>query len=103
MRRYALRDDHWDRIRDLLSGRLGSVGVTAKDNRRFVEAVVYRYRAGIAWRILPERFGDGVKVQRGISRWAHPTAQCRHTRHTPGVCFYRRPKLQTASYLRQSM
>lgn len=37
MRRYALRDDQWDRIRDLLSGRLGSVGVTAKDNRLFVE------------------------------------------------------------------
>ena len=53
MRRYALRDDQWERIRDLLPGRLGSVGVTAKDNRLFVEAVVYRYRAGIAWRDLP--------------------------------------------------
>jgi hypothetical protein len=32
MRRYALRD-----------GREGHVGVTAKDNRLFVEAVIYRY------------------------------------------------------------
>ena len=31
MRRYVLRDDQWDRIRDLLPGRLGSVGVTASD------------------------------------------------------------------------
>ena len=67
MRRYVLWDDQWERFRDLLPGRLGSVGVTAKDNRLVVEAVVYRYRAGIAWRDLPERFGDGVKVQR---RWA---------------------------------
>ena len=46
MRRYALRDDQRDRIRDLLPGREGYVGVTAKDDRLFVEAVLYRYRAG---------------------------------------------------------
>jgi transposase len=70
MRRYGLRDDQWERIRDLLPGRVGSVGVTARDNRLFVEAVLYRYRAGIPWRDLPERFGDGVQVQRRFSRWA---------------------------------
>ena len=58
MKRYALRDDQWDRIKDLLPGKSGDVGVTAKDNRLFVEAVLYRYRAGIPWRDLPERFGD---------------------------------------------
>ena len=55
---YALRDDQWERIKDLLPGRDGYVGGTAKDNRLFVEAVLYRYRAGIPWRDLPERFGD---------------------------------------------
>ena len=55
IRRYALRDDQWDRIKDILPGREGHVGVTAKDNRLFVEAVLYRYRAGIPWRDLPER------------------------------------------------
>src|SRR5205823_5045459 len=58
MRRHALRDDQWERIKHLLPGREGSVGVTAADNRLFVEAVLYRYRAGIPWRDLPERFGD---------------------------------------------
>ena len=43
MRRYALRDDQWDRIKDTLPGRKNYVGVTAKDNRIFVEAVLYRY------------------------------------------------------------
>jgi hypothetical protein len=42
MRRYALRDDQWDKIKDVLPGREGHVGVTAKDNRLFVEAVLYR-------------------------------------------------------------
>jgi transposase len=44
--------------------------VTAADNRRFVEAVLYRYRAGIPWRDLPERFGDWKNVHRRFSRWA---------------------------------
>src|SRR6476469_7310896 len=58
MRRYTLRDDQWDRIKDFLPGREGHVGGTAADNRLFVEAVLYRYRAGVRWRDLPERFGD---------------------------------------------
>ena len=70
MRRYGLRDDQWDRIKDLLPGREGSVGVTARDNRLFVEAVLNRYRAGIPWRDLPERFGDPIKMHTRFSRWA---------------------------------
>ena len=46
MRRFGLRDDQWERIKDLLPGREGSVGVTAADNRLFVEAVLYRYCMG---------------------------------------------------------
>lgn len=70
MRRYALRDDQWDRIQDLLPGRAGTVGVTAKNNRLFVEAVLYRYRAGIAWRDLPDRFGDFRVVHTRHMRWS---------------------------------
>lgn len=70
MRRYALRDDQWERIKDLLPGRDGDVGATAKDNRLFVDAVLYRYRAGIPWRDLPERFGDWKNTHRRHSRWA---------------------------------
>ena len=70
MRRYALRDDQWDRIKDFLPGREGHVGGTAADNRLFVEAVLYRYRAGVPWRDLPERFGDWKIVHQRFSRWA---------------------------------
>ncbi|GBQ72633.1 transposase [Acetobacter lovaniensis NRIC 0474] len=69
MRRYGLRDDQWERIKDLLPGREGHVGGTAADNRLFVEAVLYRYRAGIPWRDLPARFGDWKNVHRRLRRW----------------------------------
>lgn len=69
-RRYALRDDQWERIQELLPGREGCVGVTAGDNRLFVDAVLYRYRAGIPWRDLPERFGDFRVVHLRHSRWS---------------------------------
>jgi len=69
-RRYALRDDQWEQIKDFLPGREDTVGVTAKDNRLFVDAVVYRYRAGIPWRDLPERFGAWKAVHTRYGRWA---------------------------------
>jgi transposase len=69
MRRYGLRDDQWDRIRDFLPGRDGHVGGTAADNRLFVEAVLYRYRAGVPWRDLPERFGDWKNTHKRFRRW----------------------------------
>ena len=70
MRPHILRDDQWNRIRDSLPGRAGSVGVTAVDNRRFVDAVIHRYRTGIPWRDLPAHFGDWNNTHRRHSRWA---------------------------------
>src|SRR4051812_11233846 len=84
MRRYALRDDQWDRIKYLLPGRDGWVGVTAKDDRLFVEAVLYRYRVGIPWRDLPERFGDWKKVQTRFCRSATTGVWERVFRHSAG-------------------
>jgi len=69
-RRYGLRDDQWERIQDVLPGREGYVGGTAKDNRLFVEAVLYRYRAGMPWRDLPERFGDFRVIHTRHMRWS---------------------------------
>ena len=69
--RYALRDDQWERIEAMgLPGCKGHVGVTARDNRRFVEAVLHRLRSGSAWRDLPERFGNFRKVHTRFSRWS---------------------------------
>ena len=46
MRRYGLRDDQRERIGDLLPGQEGHRGVTAADNRLFVEAVIWKFRSG---------------------------------------------------------
>lgn len=70
VRRYGLRDDQWERIEAMLPGSKHSVGVTAADNRLFVDAVLYRYRAGIPWRDLPERYGDWKNIHRRHSRWS---------------------------------
>ncbi len=69
-KRYALSDAQWERIKDLLPGQAGQPGATAKNNRLFVDAVLYRYRAGIPWRDLPARFGDFRVVHTRHSRWS---------------------------------
>ncbi|KFL89674.1 Mobile element protein [Acetobacter malorum] len=81
MRRYGLSDSQWERIKDLLPGREGHVGGTAADNRLFVEAVLYRYRAGIPWRDLPARFGDWKNVHRRLRRWCESGVIERIFRH----------------------
>jgi transposase len=70
VRRYALRNDQWDRMKDVSPGKPGGVWVTKKDNRLFIEAVLYRYRARIPWRDLPERFGDFKAVHTRFTRWS---------------------------------
>jgi len=70
VRRYGLCDDQWERICGLLPGRQGHVGVTAADNRLFVEAVLCRCRASVPWRDLPERFGAWKAVHTRFGRGA---------------------------------
>ena len=40
-KRYVLRDDQWERIKKSLPGCEGHVGVTARDNLVFVQAMLY--------------------------------------------------------------
>ena len=47
-KRYAFRDDQWERIKESLPGCEGHVGMTARDNWVFVQAVLCRYRVGLA-------------------------------------------------------
>lgn len=70
LRRYALRDTQWERIKHLLPGQPGHVGANSPDTRLFVDAVLYRYRAGIPWRDLPARFGDYRNIHQRHTRWS---------------------------------
>ncbi len=68
--RHAISDEDWGRIKDLLPGKPGDPGVTAKDNRLFVDAVLWIGKTGAPWRDLPERFGNWNNVWKRVSRWA---------------------------------
>ena len=56
--------------RQLLPGRAGTPGVRAKDNRLFVDAVLWIAKTGAPWRDLPERFGNWNSAWRRFDRWA---------------------------------
>src|ERR1700691_2739271 len=70
MRRHEIPDDQWDRIKDLLPGKAGDPGVTAKDNRLFIDAVLWIAKTRAPWRDLPERFGNFNSVWRRFDRWS---------------------------------
>ena len=70
MRRHEITDEPWERIEPLLPGREGDPGVTAKDNRLFVNAVLWIAHTGAQWRDLPDRFGNWNSVWKRFDRWA---------------------------------
>ena len=53
MERYELSAAQWQRVEGFLPGRPGWVGVTAKDNRTFVNGVLWVLRSGAHWKDLP--------------------------------------------------
>ena len=70
VKRYELTDQQWHKIKDLLPGRTETVGATARDNRQFVNGVLWILRSGSPWRDLPECYGDWKNTHRRFSRWA---------------------------------
>ena len=52
-----LSDAQWSLIASLLPVRTGRQGRPFSDARTMVEAIIYRYRCGIAWRDVPPVFG----------------------------------------------
>lgn len=66
----VLTDEQWVRVAPLLPGQVGTVGVSAKDNRLFLEAVLWIARTDGQWRDLPERFGKWNSVFVRYNRWS---------------------------------
>ncbi len=61
--RFVVTDHLWEKLEPLLPGKQTDSGVTAKDNRLFFEAVLWRVRTGSPWRDLPEAFGPTRKTR----------------------------------------
>lgn len=70
MERYAIPDRTWDALAPLLPGRAGTSGRNARDNRLFLDAVVWVLRNGGPWRDLPTRFGNWNSAWRRFDRWS---------------------------------
>ena len=70
MPRHRLRDAAWASLHARLRAIPRIWKADAAALRRFVEAVVYVLRTGVAWEDLPARFGRPNSVQRRFRRWA---------------------------------
>jgi transposase len=68
--RYELSDAQWQRIEGLLPGKVSDPGRSGRDNRLFVNAVLWVLRSGAHWHDLPERYGKWKTVHTRFSRWA---------------------------------
>jgi putative transposase len=63
-----LKDHQWERMEPHLPDKRSDPGWTGKDNRLFMEAVLWMARAGTPWRNLPEFFGEWNSVFVRFSR-----------------------------------
>ena len=68
--RYELSTAQWERIKDWLPGKAGDRGRTARDNRNFVNSVLWILRSGARWSDLPERYGSYKTVHKRFIRWS---------------------------------
>ncbi|VVC42729.1 Transposase DDE domain,Putative transposase IS4/IS5 family [Cinara cedri] len=67
---YDLKDKQWERIKESLPGKKGDSGRSAKDNRKFIAAVMWIGRTGAPWRALPEEYGKWFSVHKRFIRLA---------------------------------
>lgn len=67
--RHDISDEAWALLEPRLPGRAGSWGGVAKDNRQFINAVLWILRTGAPWRDLPPGYGDWKNTQRRFCRW----------------------------------
>ena len=69
MRRHALTERQWERLRPLLPPLPAGRGRPRADDRTIVEGVLWRLATGAPWRDLPERFGSWRTVYSRFRRW----------------------------------
>ena len=69
MDRQELSDAIWTRIEPHLPGKASDPGRSGRDNRLFVEAVLWLARSGAHWRVLPAGFGKWNSVYQRFNRW----------------------------------
>jgi transposase len=69
MDRFVLTDAQWAKMEPLCLGKPSDPGRSGKDNRLFVEAVLWIARTGSPWRDLPPSFGHWNSVFTRFRDW----------------------------------
>lgn len=64
-----LRDDQWQKLEPLLIGKKSDPGVSAKNNRLFIEAVFWIVLDNGSWCNLPLHFGKWNAAYMRFRRW----------------------------------
>jgi transposase len=67
--RHDISDAFWERLEPYLPGKRGDWGGVAKDNRQFINAVIWILRTGAPWRDLPPDYGNWKNTHRRFCRW----------------------------------
>ncbi|MFC8957530.1 IS5 family transposase [Streptomyces sp. NPDC057101] len=66
--RHELSDAEWEFVRPLLPVSLR--GRKRLDDRRVLNGIVWKFRTGVAWRDVPERYGPWATLHTRFRRWA---------------------------------
>ena len=69
MRRHALTEQQWERLRPLLPPPPHSRGRPRRDDQTVVEGMLWRLATGVPWRDRPERFGPWHTGDSRFRRW----------------------------------
>jgi transposase len=70
MVRLVLTDAQWEKIAPHCLGKPGDPGRSGSDNRRFIEAVLWKVRTNSPWRDLLAAFGDWNTVFKRFEYWS---------------------------------
>ena len=69
-RRYEIKDDEWERIKDMLPPEnTGKAGRPSSDNRRALNGMLWIDRTGAPWEDLPSRYGAKSTVFDRFTKW----------------------------------
>jgi transposase len=68
-KRCELTQPQWNKIKDLLPGKVADRGRTASDNHTFVKGVLWVLRSDAYWCHMPKRYGNWKSNHKRFTRW----------------------------------
>jgi transposase len=68
--RCVISDEAWAWLEPRLPDRSPRRGGRWRDHRQVIEAIAWKYRTGVAWRELPDRFGPWQTAYERHNRWS---------------------------------